>query len=183
MHRVIIAGGPGSGKSTLARALSARTGLPVVHLDRFQWLPGWETRPSIERDRIIREAAEEPRWIMDGNYFETLHHRLRRADTVIWLDLPVWHRYARVTWRILAGYGRTRADMQEACPERFDAEFYRFIWRTRETARAPMLALFANPPGHLTLHRLTSAGAVSAFLADLDQASGAAVRSANPRVT
>ena len=35
----------GSGKSTFARALAARTGLPVIHLDLHYWKPGW-VRPS-----------------------------------------------------------------------------------------------------------------------------------------
>ena len=33
--RILILGCPGSGKSTLARALAARTGLPLVHLDNI----------------------------------------------------------------------------------------------------------------------------------------------------
>ena len=41
MKRVAIIGSGGAGKSTLARALGAKTGLPVVHLDRLYWQAGW----------------------------------------------------------------------------------------------------------------------------------------------
>src|SRR2546430_10477743 len=36
-----VTGLAGSGKSTLSLALSAKTGLPVIHLDLHFWKPGW----------------------------------------------------------------------------------------------------------------------------------------------
>src|SRR5689334_13741303 len=44
-RRVLVDGMMGSGKSTFARALAARTGLPLIHLDLHYWKPGW-VRPS-----------------------------------------------------------------------------------------------------------------------------------------
>jgi hypothetical protein len=40
-RRVRVAGMAGAGKSTFSRALSAKTGLPVIHLDVHFWKPGW----------------------------------------------------------------------------------------------------------------------------------------------
>jgi adenylate kinase family enzyme len=37
VKRVAILGPGGAGKSELAQAISRRTGLPVVHLDRLFW--------------------------------------------------------------------------------------------------------------------------------------------------
>ncbi|MEO9901595.1 isopentenyl transferase family protein [Nisaea sp.] len=45
MNRVLILGCPGAGKSTAARSLAKITGLPVIHLDRHYWEPGW-VRPG-----------------------------------------------------------------------------------------------------------------------------------------
>jgi hypothetical protein len=85
---VLVDGVMGSGKSTSARALAARTGLPVIHLDLHYWKPGW-VRPTdgewLERQRILL-AGEA--WIIDGNYNETLPLRLERAETVVYLDTP-----------------------------------------------------------------------------------------------
>ncbi|EBR8158754.1 adenylate kinase, partial [Salmonella enterica subsp. enterica serovar Newport] len=41
MRRVLIVGCPGAGKSTLAKELANITKLPLIHLDRYYWLPGW----------------------------------------------------------------------------------------------------------------------------------------------
>ena len=48
MRRVAILGAGGAGKSELARALSERTGLPVVYLDVLYWRPGWTAPPPEE---------------------------------------------------------------------------------------------------------------------------------------
>src|SRR5690348_4169830 len=89
-RRVIVTGMPGSGKSTFSKALSARTGLPVIHLDLHYWEPGW-VRPSDVDWRVkqLGLLAGEA-WIADGNYAETLDLRLERADTVVILDTPWW---------------------------------------------------------------------------------------------
>ena len=89
-HRVLVDGMMGSGKSTFARALAARTGLPVIHLDVHYWKPGW-VRPSDDEWRYRQRAllAGEA-WIIDGNYNETLALRLERAETVVFLDTSWW---------------------------------------------------------------------------------------------
>lgn len=46
MQRALVIGSPGAGKSTLAHALAERSRLPLFHMDKLHWLPGW-----IERDR------------------------------------------------------------------------------------------------------------------------------------
>src|SRR5438034_5341261 len=88
-HRVLVDGMMGSGKSTFARALAARTGLPLIHLD-VHWNPGW-VRPSDDEWRYRQRAllAGEA-WIIDGNYNETLALQLERAETIVFLDTPWW---------------------------------------------------------------------------------------------
>ena len=43
--RVLVIGMAAAGKSTFSRALAARTGLPLIHLDVHYWKPGW-VKPS-----------------------------------------------------------------------------------------------------------------------------------------
>jgi adenylate kinase family enzyme len=175
VRRVMIVGGPGSGKSVLARALGARTGLPVYHIDRIHWLPGWVERDRAEKTRLCREIHARDRWIFEGGHSVTWPERLARSDTLVWLDVPVAVRQWRVITRAIRYWGESRPDLPEGCPEGFGWEtlaFWRFIWATRATARARILAIFADPPPHLALHRLASRRDVRRFL---DRAPGGGV--------
>jgi adenylate kinase family enzyme len=162
----MIVGGPGSGKSTLARALGARTGLPVRHMDLIHWQPGWVERDRAEKDRLTRAVHAEDAWIFEGGHSRTYDERAARADTLIWLDLPVGLRLWRVVRRWLTWWGRTRPDLPEDCPERLDPEFIRFILRTRSSARARIGRVVAEHP-QLEVHRLRSPREVQQFLVEV----------------
>jgi adenylate kinase family enzyme len=41
VQRVSIVGPGGAGKTTIALEIGCRLGIPVVHLDRLYWQPGW----------------------------------------------------------------------------------------------------------------------------------------------
>jgi adenylate kinase family enzyme len=89
-RRIIVTGMPGSGKSTFSRALSAKTGLPLIHLDLHYWKPGWVRPSDDEWQAKQRCLLAGDVWIADGNYHETLALRLERADTVVVLETPWW---------------------------------------------------------------------------------------------
>jgi adenylate kinase family enzyme len=170
MQRVMIIGQPGSGKSTFARRLGALTGLPVVHIDKIHWQPGWVERSRTEKDRLTREVHAREQWIFEGGHSRTWPDRLARADTLIWLDVPLPRRVWRVLRRTVTGLGRTRPDLPDDCPERLDRgflEFLGYIWRTRASARAKIRAIFDAPPPHLALHRARTPAEARALLAAL----------------
>jgi adenylate kinase family enzyme len=164
MKRVMIVGQPGSGKSTLARLLGDKTGLPVVHMDLIHWKPGWVERDRAEKTRLCREVHAQGRWIFEGGHSVTWPERLERCDTLIWLDVPLGLRMWRVFRRSLRDYGRSRADLPEDCPEQFDPEFYRFIWRTRQSARQKIAAMFEGVPPEKRKVKLSTRGEVARFL-------------------
>jgi adenylate kinase family enzyme len=113
-RRVLVDGMMGSGKSTFARALAARTGLPVIHLDLHYWKPGWVPPTDDEWRERQRTLVAGEAWIIDGNYNETLSLRLERAETVVYLDTPWWLCASRAFARGLRTPG---GEMPEGCED------------------------------------------------------------------
>ncbi len=163
MNRVVIVGSGGAGKSRLARRLGAVTGLPVVHLDREYWRPGWTKPPSAEwRTRVDALLAGE-RWITDGNFESTMARRFAAADTLVFLDVApvicVWRALRRTV------FDRARADLADGCRERVDLEFLRWIWRYRREQRPKVLARLAEHAQGRTIAILRGDADIEAFLA------------------
>ena len=126
-QRVLVLGNGGAGKSTFARAMGERFSLPVVHLDRIWWLPGWVNRSREEFDALLARELDAPAWVMDGNYERTLSWRLCYAEAAVFLDLPAEECLKSVRARAEEYRGRTRPDMTEGCEERLDEEFEAWI--------------------------------------------------------
>jgi adenylate kinase family enzyme len=129
MQRILVIGPCGAGKSTLATALSERLDLPVFHMDQLNWRPGWvESSEDAIRASLATIIAADC-WVIDGNYGGTLSERLERADFVVYLDFPISLCVFRLMRRIWTYRGRTRPDMTEGCPERFDIGFLFYLLR------------------------------------------------------
>ena len=163
MNRVLIIGCGGSGKSTLARALGEITGLPVVHLDKLFWKPGWVESSREEIDGVIRREIGKNRWIIDGNYNRTLPQRLERCDTVIYLDFSRLACLLGVAKRILTTRGTVRPDMGEGCPERFDLDFLKWVWNFNKNKRQRYYEML-NALENKQVYILKSRREVKAFL-------------------
>ena len=147
MERIIIIGCGGAGKSTLARQLGEKLNLPVVHLDKLFWKPGWEQISREEFDRLHREALAEERWIIDGNFDRTMAERIRHCDTVIYLDFSRIACLLGVVKRVLTTYGKVRPDMGEGCPERIDFEFLKWVWDFNKNKREKNYRLLNETDG------------------------------------
>jgi len=167
MQRIVIIGSGGSGKSTLARRLGERLNLPVYHLDALFWKPGWTPLPKDEFEVIQRGVASGDGWIIDGNYSGSMEIRLRRADTVIWIDLPRLVCLWRVIKRRLMYRGRTRPDMGEGCPEQVDLEFLAWVWNFPKKRRPEITAKLATLSPETTVVHLTSTRAVARFMEEV----------------
>ncbi len=164
MNRVLILGSGGAGKSVLARRLGALTGLPVIHLDREHWRPGWVEPPKDEWVDAVCELVARPQWIMDGNFGGTMELRLAAADTVIFLDLPRWLCLWRVLRRVAMHAGRTRPDMASECDEKFDPEFLRWVWDYPNRSRATVIDKINRYATGRRIHVLRSPAEVEGFL-------------------
>ena len=124
MKRILLVGCSGAGKSTLSRKLADITKLPLYHLDKLHWLPGWTEPDHSEWLKIVKEHIAKDEWIIDGNYIHTMEMRAERADTIIFFDFPTVLCLYRVLKRILSK--KPRLDAPAGCPEVIDLKF--FLW-------------------------------------------------------
>ena len=172
-QRILILGPSGAGKSTLARRIGERLGLPVVHLDRINWNPGWvQTETGRFRDRLA-EVVKADAWVMDGNYTSHLDLRLPRAEAVIWLDLPRHVYFSRAVWRMLQNYGRSRDDVGPGCPERFELSFLtHWVWAYPRRSRARHAEVLANLSAGIRGITLRSPAEVAEFTNNLPHSFG-----------
>jgi len=168
MKRVMITGQPGAGKSTLARAIGNITGLPIVHVDLIHWMPGWVERDKAEKIRLATIEEAKDSWVFEGGLSQTWENRLARADTLICLDFALSLRAWRVFKRTLRDHGRSRPDLPEECPERFEREFWLWIWNTRRTGKEKMYRLMDKAPADMAVHHLQTPRQVQAFLDELE---------------
>lgn len=126
-------------------------------------------RPDRDEWRAkVRELADRPRWIMDGNYGGSLDLRLPAADTLLHLDFSTPVCVTRVLRRTWTGLGALRGDeFGEGCPERLDWGFFRFVLNYRRGQRQRDLERMSLFKGKL--HRFTSPGELRAYLAEREQ--------------
>lgn len=166
MQRVLIIGNSGGGKSTLARRLGDKLGLPVIHLDRLFWKPGWIESDDNAFRITVAEALAAPAWVCDGDFGSSLDLRAPLADTIIWIDQPPWLCVVRAIWRIVRFRGGGRPDMTEGCDESLDLKFYGYILSWNRTRRPRLQAALAVYGVHARLVRLRSDREIAAFLAE-----------------
>jgi hypothetical protein len=150
-RRIAILGGAGAGKSTLALALGRRLGLPVVHLDRLRFAPGWAEVDRALFRRRIAEAAEGEAWIVDGTYGEARELMLPRAEVVLWLDQPALRRLRRAWLKVVRHRGRPRADRPDGCEEAFGWGYVRTVFAFGGWTPATQAWLSSGAPSALVV--------------------------------
>ena len=165
MRRVLIVGNSGGGKSTLARALGAKLGLPVIHLDVLFWKPGWVESDDDDFRVRVAEALQAPAWITDGNFGGTWDLRMPLADTIAWIDQPRLLCLWRAIRRVFTYRREIRPDMAEGCRESIDFQFYAFIWTYNTKVRPRLEAALAQHGAHARIVRLRSDREIAEFLA------------------
>lgn len=153
MKKIIILGSPGAGKSTFSFALAEKTGLPVYHLDQMFWRAGWVSVTKEDFDTELAETLTKDEWIIDGNYSRTIPMRLEKCDTVFYLDYPRLVCFFGVVRRVLGSLGKTRPDMAEGCPERFDLEFLQYTWKFRKKQREKLFGLLEGANAEIHIFR------------------------------
>lgn len=101
MRRIVVKGVSGAGKTTLASELARRLDVPHVELDALHHGPNWQAATPAELCARIEATLDDARgWVVDGNYDSKIGTLvLDRAELVVWLDLPLRVKLARLLAR------------------------------------------------------------------------------------
>jgi adenylate kinase family enzyme len=152
MQKVAVFGNAGGGKSTLSKQLSEITGLPLYVLDKLQYQPGGAEVSHEEYLRSHQLILEQDRWIIDGfGSIDTFWVRLAAADTLVFVDLPLYIHSWWVTKRFLMsaihppeGYPKSSPILKSAlrsyrvlwlCHQHLTPKYREFIDQERNTKR------------------------------------------------
>lgn len=108
MQRIsVIGSSTGAGKTTFGRRLAAVLDLPFIELDAIHWAPNWLGLDAETYKERVSAALPSHGWVVDGNYGKLGGLVWDRADTLVWLDIPLplalWRVLTRTLRRIRTG--------------------------------------------------------------------------------
>ena len=102
MKRVAVIGSSGSGKTTTAKQIADLLNCPALELDGIFHQANWQPlEDELFRQRVGDFIERESSWVTDGNYRTVRQLIWSRADTIVWLDLPLPSILRALLWRTL----------------------------------------------------------------------------------
>ncbi len=143
MRCIAVIGNAGGGKSTLCTRLGRALNIPVCMIDKIQWKPGWvrESTDIFKQKHDVLLAQDC--WIIDGwGPWEAIEARFQAADTIIFVDFPL---YIHCWWSFKRQFMclfRPRPDGPEGCPMLpVTWRLVKTIWYVHTQARPRLLEL------------------------------------------
>jgi adenylate kinase family enzyme len=166
MKRVAVFGTTGGGKSTLARRLAEATGLPLYPLDRIQFRPGGGEVPREEYLMAHAELLRQDAWIIDGyGCMASAWERFSKADTLVYVDLPLVTHHWWVTKRLIAGLFVQPEGWPEGSPLwRSTIHCYKVLWLCHRRLTPKYRQLVAEAAASKRVHRLRSPAEMTVFV-------------------
>lgn len=172
-QRIVVVGSSGSGKTTTAESIAQKLGILHVELDALNWGPNWqEVETATFRERVS-QALSGPSWVVDGNYAKVRDITWTRADTLVWLDLPlglVLKRLLSRTYRRWISRQELWSGNRETLKGAFFSKDSLLLWmlKSRKKHRRDYPRLVKTPEyEHLKVIHLTREGQMDAWLEHL----------------
>jgi adenylate kinase family enzyme len=161
-------GTSGAGKTTLAQRISEVLDIPHHEIDALFHGPGWTPREAFLTD--VEAFSSAPQWVTEWQYRVVRDLLARRADLVVWLDLPRATVMRQVIRRTFGRRFRRQVLWNgnvEPSPWTFftnSDHIVRWAWSTHHKTALRVAGLSTRHPG-LTIVRLDSHAAASQWLA------------------
>lgn len=145
-----------------ARRLADRLGLPHVEQDALFWGRDWTPSSKDDFRARLLQALIGDAWVVDGNYGSLGGVQWERADTLVWLDIPLhvalWRIVARTMRRIRSReelWSGNRESIRNALFAKESLWLYALrSYRRRRRRWEELLA--SGRWAHLTVHRFRS---------------------------
>ena len=171
-RRIAVAGVSGAGKTTLARRLGERLGIQHTELDALHHGPGWVPRPEFLDD--VRALVAQDAFVTEWQYSAARPLVLRRAEAVVWLDLPthvtmrqvVARTVRRSVRREVLWNGNVEPPIWRTWYRAPDENIVRWAWSTRHKYR-DLPATIARTAPDVVVVRLRSRREVDRWVARL----------------
>ena len=169
MRRVAVFGNAGGGKSTLARRLAELTHLPLHPVDMMQWKADGAAVPHDAYLRAHADLLQQDAWIIDGfGCIETAWQRFTRADTLVYVDLPLIMHYWWVTKRLIKALWKAPEGWPDDSPLWSSTlAGYRVIPLCHRKLTPRYRQLVADAAGSKRVHHLRSPAEMTAFLKEV----------------
>jgi adenylate kinase family enzyme len=166
MRRVAVFGNAGGGKSTLARRLAELTRLPLHSVDILQFRTGGDVVPDEEYLKAHAQLLGQDEWIIDGyGGIAAAWERFAKADTLVYIDLPLVTHGWYVTKRLIKGLFVAPEGWPENSPLWSSTmNSYRVLWPCHRRLTPRYRQLIAAEAASKRVHHLKSPAEMAAFL-------------------
>lgn len=150
----------------MARRLADLTRIPLHPLDMIQYRAGGGKVPHDEYLKVHAELLQRDAWIIDGfGCVKSAWERFASADTLVYVDLPLFTHFLWVTKRLLKGVFVTPEGWPEGSPVLSSTiDSYRVLWLCHRRLTPKYRELVSTARQHKRVHHLRSAAEVDAFL-------------------
>jgi adenylate kinase family enzyme len=154
------------GKSTLAKRLADLTRLPLYPLDTTRFRVGGGAVPHEDYLKAHADLLRRDEWIIDGfGCVASDWERFARADTLVYVDLPLITHHWFVTKRLIRGLFVTPEGWPESSPMwRSTINSYWVLWSCHRHLTPRYRQLVANVAASKRVHHVKSPAEMTAFL-------------------
>jgi adenylate kinase family enzyme len=170
MNKVMIIGNGGGGKTTLAYQIAKQQHIPLIEIDALQFQPGWVRTPEPMLRDAIRAVHDSDQWLIDGfGPWDQIEERAQLADTIIFVDHPIWvHFWWACERQIAAAQGEQRVGGPPDCDLReVTRAMFETLWWVHEHLRPKLVALVECYQATKTVIWIHSPEELEAFIAQL----------------